>query len=117
MSQLTVQTCTLKKSTDTYKVYEITDAEGKKYDSFKEIPPGTHEVEITPNGNYNPKIKLIGKNGANGWAGNKGATKAGNESFAMSYAKDLVVSGKIEIGDLSKYADKIYDWLQSKKQS
>ena len=35
-------------------------------------------------------------------------------SFAMSYAKDLVVGGKIQIKDLSQYADKIYARMLSK---
>lgn len=35
-------------------------------------------------------------------------------SFSLSYAKDLVVADKIELKDLSKYADLMYDWLMSK---
>lgn len=38
--------------------------------------------------------------------------KGGSASFAMSYAKDLVVAGKIEISSLSKYASLILDWLK-----
>lgn len=35
--------------------------------------------------------------------------------YAMAYAKDLVVSGNVEIAQLIGTADKIYNWLLSKK--
>ena len=35
--------------------------------------------------------------------------------YAMAYAKDLVVGEKVEIKDLLPTADKIYNWLLSKK--
>lgn len=38
-------------------------------------------------------------------------------SYSASYAKDLVVGGKIETKDLLPIADKIYNWLISKKVS
>ncbi len=34
-----------------------------------------------------------------------------NSSFALSYAKDLVVSGHAKIEDILKYADKLNKWL------
>lgn len=38
-------------------------------------------------------------------------------SMALSYAKDLVVSGHAKIEDLSRYADKLHDWLGNKINS
>ena len=35
--------------------------------------------------------------------------------YAMSYAKDLIVSDKVNIDQLLLVADKIYNWLISKK--
>lgn len=35
-------------------------------------------------------------------------------SFAMSYTKDLLVAGKIELKDLSKHFDEIYNTMTSK---
>lgn len=35
--------------------------------------------------------------------------------YAMAYAKDLVVGGKMDISQLIRTADKIYQWLISKK--
>jgi hypothetical protein len=35
--------------------------------------------------------------------------------YSMAYAKDLVVAGKVEIGQMLSVADKIHNWLLSKK--
>ena len=40
--------------------------------------------------------------------------KVRNISFSMSYAKDLVTGSKIEISELSAYADKILKWMNEK---
>lgn len=37
-------------------------------------------------------------------------------AYSASYAKDLVVAGKVETKDLLTIADKIYNWLLTKKQ-
>ena len=38
--------------------------------------------------------------------------------YAMSYSKDLLVAGRIQnTDDMFKYADQVYNWLISKKQS
>ena len=34
--------------------------------------------------------------------------------FSMSYAKDLVVSGKIELSDMAKYAELMFNWMVNK---
>lgn len=37
-------------------------------------------------------------------------------SYALSYAKDLCIGSKIETKDMLPLADKLYEWLLSKKQ-
>jgi hypothetical protein len=115
----TVTACTFQKewSKDgrTGKIYDVVFSDDSKGQAFGEIPVGTTEsdLEIIPNGNYPAKVKLLKKNG---FAGGGFKQKAGNESFAMSYAKDLVVADKVKIDQLIPTAEKIYTWLQSKKQ-
>jgi len=47
--------------------------------------------------------------------GNSYSKKTGaNASFALSYAKDLVVAGKVEIKQILDIADKLNNWLNSK---
>ena len=38
----------------------------------------------------------------------------GNASFALSYAKDLVVAGKVEVKQILDIAEKLNNWLNSK---
>jgi len=38
----------------------------------------------------------------------------GNASFALSYAKDLVVAGKVDIKQILDTADKLNNWLNTK---
>jgi len=38
----------------------------------------------------------------------------GNASFALSYAKDLVVAGKVEVKQILNIADKLNNWLNTK---
>jgi hypothetical protein len=119
--EATVKTCVKKEKGWTnpegkeVAIYKVTFTDGTDGEIMaKEIPIGTplSAVTVTP-GTYGNKLKY---NKPNGFAGG-GKPRAGNESFAMSYAKDLVVAGKVELKDLSTYADKIYQWLESKKSS
>lgn len=103
----------------TGKIYDVVLSDGGKGQSFSEIPTGTpkEELEITPNGNYPDKIKMIKKNGYSGGA----KAKAGNESFALSYSKDWAIAqlahGKdVKTEDILKIADKFFDWLENKKK-
>lgn len=118
--EATVKTCIKKekgwtnpegKEVDIYKVTFTDGTEGEIM--AKQIPLGTplSEVTVTP-GTYGNKLKYNKPNGFGGAA----KVRAGNESFAMSYSKDLCVAGKIDIKDLSTYAEKIYQWLESKKK-
>ena len=65
-------------------------------------------------GQYGKKFKL--KNNKPAFGGGGGKPRAGNESFALSYAKDLVVADKAAFKDILPLADKLYTWLESKKQ-
>jgi hypothetical protein len=124
----TVTACTFLKEWSsngkTGKVYDVTFSDGTKGQSFSEIPSGTSkdDLEITPNGNYPDKIKLIKKNGFMGAA----KPRVGNESFALAYSKDLIVAmlPKMEkqpaSGELAKVilatAEVFYTWMETKKK-
>lgn len=115
---MTVATCTHKKDVQfngkTVPTYTVVLADGTTGESFgKEIPVGTpaEQIEITE-GQYGKKFKWNKPGAAGGF--NKAAK--GNESFALSYAKDLVVGGKVDIKQILETADKLYNWLESKKK-
>jgi len=104
-------------------IYSIGLSDGQGGESFaQEIPIGTpiSELVITPNGNYAPKIKWNKPGGQQGGGG--GRPRSGNESFALSYAKDLGVAyvnkgNTIEPEKVIAWADKFYNWLESKKKA
>ena len=59
MPKITIKSCTEKKKTDKYTIYEVIDADDNKYDSFEDLKHGeTIEVEVTPNDPYNARIKV-----------------------------------------------------------
>lgn len=98
----------------TVPIYEVTLSDGTKGESFgKDIPVGTPQdaLDITE-GNYGKKIRLKQTGGGGGGR----PQRSGNESFALSYAKDLVVAGKVDIGKILDTAEKLYGWLESKKK-
>lgn len=96
-------------------IYGIGLSDGQGGESFKEIPVGTpmSEISITPNPPYGNKVTW-NKPGNSG-GGYSGKQRSGNESFALSYAKDLVVGGKVDIKQILTTADRLYDWLEKKK--
>src|SRR5690606_17765177 len=81
----------------------------------------TYTIEPSANGN---KIKQVFANnggGSYGGGNNAGAAaRSGNytrssgssRSFALSYAKDLVVSGIVPLDKILKTADRFNDWLE-----
>jgi len=96
-------------------IYAIGLSDGRGGQSFgKEIPLGTPigDLIIEDKGQFGLDFKLKGQQSA-GWSGSK--PRSGNESFALSYAKDLVVAGKVDVKSILPTADKLYDWLESKK--
>lgn len=71
----------------------------------------TYTIEESSYGN---KIKAVTE-GKQQWAGRKQPEpKIQMISFAMAYTKDLVVGGKVELKDMSKYFDLIYTAMISK---
>lgn len=96
-------------------IYGIGLSDGQGGESFKEIPVGTpmSEITITPNPPYGNKITWNKPSGSGG--GYSGRQRSGNESFALSYAKDVVIGGKTDIKNLFALADKMYEWLEKKK--
>jgi hypothetical protein len=104
--------------------FEIEFENGDKgvYGSFKQPSQNYFkEGEIVKytfeDGRY-PKVKPITEKKA--WTGKGGGFKGEPfehkaAGFAMSYSKDLVISGHIEIGNMSTYFEKIYKLLISKK--
>lgn len=94
----------------------------------------TIEYTIEPNGSFPDKFKLVQANSNFGGGGNSGGGKkwngdggGKNESFALSYAKDILIANiKADVSgreaDLmvaaelaTRIADKFYNWLESKK--
>jgi hypothetical protein len=79
--------------------YIIEEKDGKNAKYFKVSKPQT-ETKFGGGGfggskhQIDPKVQMI--------------------SFAMSYTKDLLVAGKIELKDLSRHFDEIYNTMTSK---
>jgi len=101
-------------------IYSVAFSDGQGGESFgKEIPVGTPMSDLTIEASqYGNKIKL--KNQGNSGGGYGGRSRSGNESFALSYAKDYacakVGNGKEFKGeDILKLADLFYNWLEKKK--
>jgi hypothetical protein len=117
----TVVKCEKVKDWNGKPIYSIGLSDGQGGESFaQEIPIGTpvSELTITPNGNYAPKIKWNKPGGGGGSGFQK--QRSGNESFALSYAKDLAVAyvGKgnnVAPEKVIEWADKFYSWLEKKK--
>jgi hypothetical protein len=102
------------KTGQTVPIYQIGLSDGRRGQSFgKEIPIGTpvSELIIEDKGQYGLGFKL--KSAGGGFQGKKYETH--NETFALSYAKDLVVGGKVDIKNILSTADKLYAWLEGKK--
>jgi hypothetical protein len=100
----------------TLPIYKVTLTDGTFGESFSEIPIGTNISDITiEEGQYGKKFRLNKKNGF------RPAQPKGNESFALSYAKDyavaIIANGQPFKSDLIiELAEKFYTWLESKKK-
>lgn len=101
-------------------IYTIGFSDGQGGESFgKEIPVGTpmSECVIEDNGQYAKKVKWNKPNAG----GFKGGNRVGNESFALSYSKDVAIAyisqGKtIEPEKITTWAETFYNWMESKKK-
>lgn len=111
----TVISCVKIKEVQGKPVYAIGLSDGQGGESFAvAIPTGTPVSDLTiETTQYGNRIKLKKAQGS-AWGG--GQKRGGNESFALAYAKDLVVGGKVGIDQILPTADKLYGWLESKKQ-
>lgn len=118
----TVVTCTKTKEWNGKPIYSIGISDGQGGESFQDIPIGTPLTELVitanPNPNYAAKIKW---NKPNSGGGFKGGNRGGNESFALSYSKDVAIAyisqGKtIEPEKITSWAETFYNWMESKKK-
>lgn len=82
---------------------ETIDIGKKQENAFKDGESIDYEI-------VNGKAKEVRQNNFQK-GGFKPVFKHNAAGFAMSYAKDLVIADKIELKDLSGYADKIFEWL------
>ena len=108
-----VRDWTSPKTGKTFKIQSVVFSDGQIGESFDLIPIGTliTDLECTPNGNYPQKVKLKGT--GNKW---KGKERSGNESFALSYAKDVMCARpSLSTNDMFALADSMYRWLEGKK--
>lgn len=103
-------------------IYSVALSDGQGGESFgKEIPVGTPMSELTlEQSQYGLKIKW-NKPGSSSGGGYSARQRSGNESFALSYAKDLAVAyitkgTNIEPEKVCLWADKFYAWLEKKKK-
>lgn len=74
-------------------------------------PTGDVTVEDGPHG---LKAKLVQQGGGKDFKADPKGLRGKNASMAVAYAKDLVIAEKIELGQLSLYAGKFYDFIESK---
>jgi len=91
---------------------------GSKEQMPAKLNPGstlTYTIETTDKGN---KIKAVVPTNASGqqWSGKKSAPdpKVQMISFAMSYTKDLIVGGKVQMESLESVFNKIHALMSSK---
>ena len=93
-------------------IYSIGLSDGRGGESFSQIAVGTSvndlQIDQSPYG-----LKIKKKSSQQFGGGGKFQTR--NESFALAYAKDLVVGGKVDIKNILSTADKLYAWLEGKK--
>lgn len=90
----------------------------KEQDKFRVGVEEDYTIETKVNGKYTNII--IGKPSASK-GGFKQSAPKGNESFALSYAKDIqcahIAAGKeFKTAETLKVADAFFDWLESKRK-
>lgn len=118
MENVTVTSCEVAKEVNGKSVYKVGLSDGRFGESFaNQIPKGTPASDLQiDDTQWGLKFKLIKKNGFAGGGGRK----AGNESFALSYAKDLgianIAAGKaFGSKEILAVAEVFYQWLETKK--
>lgn len=119
----TVTKCTKIKDWNGKPIFQVEMSNGAIGESFnQEIPVGTPEEQLifTTNGTYADKVKWNKPNQGGGGSWKGGGNRGGNESFALSYAKDIacahIAHGKeFKSAEVVRVAQEFYEWLQSKK--
>lgn len=116
----TVISCEKAKEVNGKPVYKVGLSDGRFGESFaNEIKAGTPVddlvIEETQWG-----LKFKRKSSGNG-AGGAGRPRAGNEAFALSYAKDygvaMIAAGKeFKTDHVIALAEKFYTWMEGKKK-
>jgi hypothetical protein len=96
-------------------IYGIGLSDGRGGESFKEIPIGTPVSDLQMEQTFHGLRIKWNKPGQQYGGGGFKKERSGSESFALSYSKDLVVAGKVDLKDILKTADKFYEWLEGKK--
>lgn len=117
---VTVVSCEKAKEVNGKTVYKVGLSDGRFGESFaKEIPKGTNADDIQiEETQWGLKFKMQSKGGG-GFGGGK--PRAGNESFALSYAKDLACAHIAKGNDFDSkqilaVAEVFYQWLETKKK-
>jgi hypothetical protein len=92
---------------------------GCKEQNPSKIDPGnslTYTIEADGRGNQKIKAVNPAQQGGGAWkaGGKERDPKVQVVGFAMSYTKDLIVAGKLTIGDLPKHFDIIYNLMKEK---
>lgn len=105
-------------------IYQVQLSDGQIGESFgKEIPINTPMNELVlENGQYGLKIKWNKPQQSGGGFGGRGGQRAGNESFALAYAKDYAVAvigtGKEFKGEaVIQLAELFFNWMETKKKA
>lgn len=103
-------------------IYQVECSDGQIGESFgKEIPIGTPITELVfESGQYGVKVKWNKPNTGGGFQ-RGGGNRGGNESFALSYSKDMAIAyiaqGKqIEPQKVVDWAEVFYTWMETKKK-
>src|SRR3990167_11155509 len=102
-------------------IYKVDLSDGRSGESFgKEIPNGTPIDQLELNdGQHGLKIKW--NNPAKPIGGGFASKRGGNESFALSYAKDIYIECQdkippMNIDQMFQVAEKMLTWLDSRKK-
>lgn len=113
----TVIKCEKTKEWNGKPIYSVHLSDGRGGESFQDIPNGTPVSDLVITANPNPAYADRIKWNRPNTGGFGGRQRSGNESFALSYSKDLVVGGKVDVSKILETADKLYTWLESKKKT
>ena len=105
--KLKIISCTLKKDGGSYKIYSCTSEGGRTGDTFKEVTPGEYDVEITPNGQYADKWKIVEPKKF----GTPRDYTFEKKRSALEFAVNLASNGIIKTEQIDAAMDKFFNYL------